>query len=279
TDRTVQTIHHQDPFLPFPVRLHLGPPRMPIGAARNLGVKLARAPLVAFVSADAEIEPDWVAHAMASLETTDMAFGPQVHAPQQWSVAAAVRGLRYQFPRGPTATPLRFASNVAAAYRKPVLLRFPFEPGANAAEDLLLAIRAKATGHAVTYAPGMVVRHRDVGSLRQELRKNLREGAGCGRYAAELGVQWPVLAWGALLAAAATLPFFNLAWGLAALAGVLWLPALRRGLRHRKDMPARHLMAGVAASPPFDLAFLVQYLRGLLGARRHARQRSKEIPA
>ncbi len=271
TDRTVDVIRQQRRFLPFPVRLCIGPPRMPIGAARNLGVALARAPRVAFVSADAELEPGWVAQALASLATADMAFGPQVHAPPRWTLAAAVRGLRYHFPAGPTAHPLRFASNVAAAYRKPLLQRFPFDPWANAAEDLLLARRADASGHAATYAPGMVARHHDVASLRQELRKNLREGAGCGRYAGELGVQWPVLAWAALLALAPLVLLAGVAWGLLAVAAALWLPALRRGVRHRHDMPAGRLLSGVAASPPFDLAFLVQYLRGLLGARRHTR--------
>ena len=55
--------------------------------------------------------------------------------------------------------------------------------------------------------------------------------------------------------------------GLPTLVAALWLPALRRALLRRGAMPIRQLLAGLAASPPFDLAFLVQYLRGLLGAR------------
>lgn len=267
SDATVAKVEQMQALLPFPVTLRVGPPRMPIGAARNLGVALSQAPLVAFLSADAQLHEDWVGQALQTLRTADMAFGPQVHAPHRWTLGAAVRGLRYQFPDAPTATPLRFASNVAAAYRKPVLQEFPFDPWANAAEDLLLAHRAAAAGYIAAYNPHMKVKHHDVASLRQELRKNLREGRGCGLYAKELGVQWPVLAWSGLLVASGLILVTSTTLGLVALAGALWLPAARRGVRRRRVMPARHLWAGMAAAPVFDLAFLVQYLRGLLGAR------------
>jgi cellulose synthase/poly-beta-1,6-N-acetylglucosamine synthase-like glycosyltransferase len=279
TDGTAKLVRHARPGLSFPVRLHVGRSRMPIGEARNLGVAAAKAPLVAFLSADAELGPGWVAEALRTLRSADMAFGPQVHSPHRWTLGAAVRGLRYQFPTGRTADPLRFASNVAAAYRKPLLKEFPFDAAANAAEDLLLASRASAAGYIAAYDPRMVARHHDVATLRQEMRKNLREGRGCGLYAAELGVQWPVLAWLGLIAFAAAglaalastgLPAAT-GLGLALLAAVLWLPAARRALRRRGAMPTRQLWAGLAASPAFDLAFLAQYLRGLLGARRHGR--------
>lgn len=276
TDRTVAIVEAARPGLPFPLRLHVGPPRMPIGEARNLGVAMADAPLVAFLSADAELEPGWVDEALATLQSADMAFGPQIHAPHRWTLGAAVRGLRYQFPHGPTSDPLRFASNVAAGYRKTLLLEFPFDPWANAAEDLLLARRASAAGYVAAYNPRMVVRHHDVGTLRQEMRKNLREGQGCGFYVRELGLQWPVLAWSAMLGASMALFPFHVGLGLLMLGVSLWMPAIRRGVRRRRAMPARHLLAGVAASPVFDVAFLLQYFRGLLDARRNLRS---PIPA
>lgn len=186
-----------------------------------------------------------------------------------------MRGLRYQFPGEATSDPLRFASNVAAAYRRPVLDDFPFDPWANAAEDLLLATRASEAGYIAAYNPKMVVQHHDVSTLRQEMRKNWREGLGCAEYSAELGIQWPVLAWAGLLAAGAAGLAAGLAFGSAgsialgvACVGLLWLPAVRRGLRRRGAMPLRPLLAGVFASPPFDLAFLAQYLRGLVRPRK-----------
>jgi glycosyltransferase involved in cell wall biosynthesis len=277
TDLTAGLVRQAQAWLPFPIRLHVGPPGMPIGAARNLGVSLARASKVAFLSADARVRPTWVAEALHTLSSADMAFGPQVHSPSSWTVGAAVRGLRYAFPEGPTTRPLSFASNVAAAYHKSVLQRFPFDPWANAAEDLLLARRADAVGYKAVYNPAMVANHRDVASLRQELRKNVREGRGWGLYARELGVRWLLLAWSAVLLMALVECFFSPGLGLGTLAATLWLPALRRGARRRNAMPFRSLLAGIALSPAFDLVFLAQYLRGLARMRRAPTQPLPEI--
>src|SRR5687767_11114637 len=44
TDRTVALVEAARKRLPFPMHLRVGPTRMPIGEARNLGVTLAQAP-------------------------------------------------------------------------------------------------------------------------------------------------------------------------------------------------------------------------------------------
>lgn len=262
TDLTAGLVEQAKGWLPFPLRLHVGPPGMPIGAARNLGVQMARAPNVAFISADAQVRPHWVEEALHTLGSADMAFGPQVHSPGRWSLGAAVRGLRYAFPDGPAEDPLQFASNVAAAYRKDVLLRFPFDPWANAAEDLLLARRAHGAGYRAAYNPAMVANHRDVSSLRQELRKNVREGRGWGLYADELGALWHVLAWGLLLALAAAMFAFGPLVGALALLVALYLPAVRRATVGLHGLAPGQTLLAVACSPPFDLAFLASYLHG-----------------
>jgi glycosyltransferase involved in cell wall biosynthesis len=267
TDGTVPIVKAAQASFPVPLRLRVAGRRIPIGEARNLGVALAHEAAVAFLSADAEPERDWTARMRRSLDSCDMVFGRQVHDPRRWTAAAAVRGLRYHFPRGMAPDPLRYASNVAAGYRRKVLLAFPFDPWANAAEDLLLARRAAAAGFQAAYDPQMAVRHHDVASAGQEMRKNIREGQGWGVYAGELGLLWPVLAWGAAFALALGLLLVRPGPGVALAAAVLWLPALRRAVRRRRAMRLRHILKGVAASPPFDLAFLVNYLRGLRRSR------------
>ncbi|HEX2065581.1 MAG TPA: hypothetical protein VHI93_02095, partial [Candidatus Thermoplasmatota archaeon] len=226
-----------------------------------------RAPNVAFLSADAELEPSWVAEALATLAYADMAFGYQEHAPRRWTLAAAVRSLRYHYPRGVAHDALLYASNVAAAYRRQVLLDHPFDPWANAAEDLLLARRAARAGRTAAYNPRMVVRHHDVETLRAEARKSRREGRGWAVYRRELGVQKAVLAWGLALLACLLLVPVRPGLGLALLAAALWLPALRRAARRRRHMPLRPLLLGLAASPAFDVTYQVHYVRGLLGTR------------
>jgi len=115
------------------------------------------------------------------------------------------------------------------------------------------------------YNPDMVVHHRDVDSARMELVKNLREGLGWGSFAAELGLNKAVLAWGVLLSFALLLLALSPGWetGLL-LALAVWAPALRRAWHRRGKMEPGPMLLGVACSPPFDRAFLAAYLRGLI---------------
>ncbi len=280
TDATAAIVGRLAKSFPVPIRLHVAPTRLRVGPARNLGVKLARSDLVAFLSADAEAEPAWIEQSLTTSTRSDLTFGRQVHAPTHVTVGAAVRGLRYHFPEAGTDDPKRYASNVNALVRRDVLERFPFGAtvGESAVDDLLLAQRASTAGYRIEYNPDMVVRHRDVGSARAEFVKNLREGIGWGEHASELGVHRTILAWGALLllgaVAAALAPGILTAVLLAA---AVWLPALRRVMRRQTALAWPDRFVGFVVSPLFDLAFLVAYLRGLL-SRRLGRtpKRSKE---
>jgi glycosyltransferase involved in cell wall biosynthesis len=268
TDATVAIASSLQATLPYPLRIVVADTRISVGAARNRGVASAQAPVVAFLSADTEPAPEWARFALRGLaDGADLVFGRQVHAPTRPTVGAAVRGLRYHFPDGPTDQPARYASHVNAAIRRQVLLTFPIgtTPGASAVDDILLARRAAQAGLTLAYEPGMLVRHRDVSSWRGEMTKNKREGLGLGEHSAELGVRVEPLLWAGLMAAA--LAWLVLLPGLVpafALLGAVWLPTLRRAVRRHRAMPARLLLVGVAASPVFDLAFLLAYLRGLL---------------
>ncbi len=262
TDRTCDIVTGLEPDFPVPLHLEAVPYLIPIGAARNLGVQLARAEHVAYLSADAEPDPDWVDRAIAGLTHHAMVFGRQLHAPRRWTAFAAARGLRYQFPDGHIDNPLPFASNVAAAYRKDVLEAFPFADDANAAEDLLLARRASTAGNTAVYDPRMVVYHHDVTTAREELRKNTREGYAWAVHRGELGTAREVLLWGATLILCAAVSVNRPAVALA-LPPLLWMPAARRTWRRRNAMTRSHRLAGFLVSPFFDLAFLAHYLRGL----------------
>ncbi len=261
-DRTQEIVTELEADFPVPLHLEAVPYLAPIGAARNLGVQLARSDYVAYLSADAEPDPDWVDRALAGLIEYDMVFGRQLHAPRRWTPSAAARGLRYQFPEGPAHNALPFASNVAAAYRKDLLEAFPFADDANAAEDLLLARRAAGAGNTAVYDPRMLVYHHDVTSAKEEWRKNIREGYAWGAHRSELGASRDLLLWGTALAACTAATFVDLRVAFL-IPPLLWIPALRRAWRRRHAMARSHMLAGVAVSPFFDLAFLVQYLRGL----------------
>lgn len=276
TDRTVQIALEVQPALPFPLRLVVAERRISVGEARNRGVQLAQAPNIAFLSADTEPSPRWAEMAMVRLEGADLVYGRQVHSPSEKGVGAAVRGLRYHFPSGAAMDPAKYASHVNAGIRREILLTFPIgtSPGASAVDDILLVKRATTAGYRAAYEPRMAVLHRDVDSWRTELRKNRREGLGLGEHAAELGLQTQVLVWAALMALGVA---FAVLWPgmptFAFLAAAIWLPALRRAARRAGHMPPGRLTLGVLASPLFDLAFLLAYMRGLLrpsGDRKRA---------
>jgi glycosyltransferase involved in cell wall biosynthesis len=271
-DGTVEVARAHAKDFPVPLTLEVAPRRTSVGEARNRGVELARAPAVGFVSADAVPSPQWVEEALAGLEEADLVYGRQEHAPHaRLSLAGAVRGLRYHFPSEAPPDPAAYASHVSAAIRKDVLASFPLGTtvAASALDDLLLARRAERAGRRVAYRPGMAVRHRDVRGAGAELRKNWREGLGWGAFARELGWHRDALLWLAFIGGA--LMVFAGAPGVLTglvLAGALWAPAVRRAWRRRRALPRDQLALGVLATPPFDLAFLAAYLRGLAAPER-----------
>lgn len=270
-DGTVPRVQEAREELSCPVRLDLASERIPIGEARNRAVRMAGAPRVAFLSADVELHERWTQEALDSLEDADMVFSRQIHAPREWTTAAAVRGLRYHFPDEEVDDPLTYASNAAAAYDRQVLEDFPFEPDVVAVDDLLLARRATRAGYKAAYNPELVVYHHDVASVDGELSKNAFEARGWGLNTAELGLMIPALAWGValvftlalLLTPSSLLPTPTML-DVGLLAGVLWAPALRRGIDRAGQMPPVPLATGVIASPVFDLVFLASYVRGLV---------------
>ena len=275
TDATARIVEARARNFTVPLLLDVAPTRIPIGAARNRGVELAKADVIAFLSADTEPEPTWVEQALDGIGSCDVLYGRQIHAPTTSSVGSSVRGLHYHFPETTTDEPARYASNVNAAIRRKVLEAFPFGQtlGESALDDILLTRRSAKAGYRIGYNPLMVVRHRDVDSARAELTKNVREGRGWGELAPELGLHNPILAWAGLLLGSLTLLLIvpgPIPLGL--LLVILYAPAARRVWRRRNAMPVSQLLLGGLASPAFDLAFLLAYVGGLF-ARKDATPR------
>lgn len=249
---------------------------IPIGEARNLGVRLARAPRIAFMSADATAAPGWAAEALGSLDDSDVVYGRQVHTPPRPSLASVCRGLRYHHFRSDAhAPPETYASNVNAAIRRSVFdhLRYVDDGPASALDDILFTREAMQLGYRVGYNPRMLVRHKDVSTLAGEWRKNRREGYGWGILAPQLGLNKMVLAWGGALAAAAgaLVAFPGIPTLLLAFAS-LYASALRRVARaggpYLRRTPGA-LLGATLLGPAFDIVFLIAYVRGLARRRGH----------
>lgn len=248
------------------VRLVEGPRDLGFGAARNAGIRESRAPVVAFVSADAVPAHDWLERLLNALADADAAFGKQVHAPSEHNASTVSRGLRYHiFEREPPMSPARYASNVNAAWRRTLLETIPFDERLPASEDSDLARRAQAHGFRIVYVPAALVRHKDVASSRAEWRKVRREGRANGALARDGAVDGSLLVWGGALAGSLAGLVLVPSVGTAALFALLaWAPTLRRLLVLRpRQYPARALVAGALVTPAFDLGYLSGYVQGL----------------
>ncbi|MHB8586501.1 MAG: glycosyltransferase family 2 protein [Thermoplasmatota archaeon] len=242
------------------------------GEARNLGVRAARSDLILFLSGDAEAKDGWLARAREGLESFDIVYGHQEHAPPVWTVGAVSRGLRYHVFDDATTRPAQVhASNVNAAYRRTLLRSIPFQESTSALEDVLVAEEAERIGYRLAYDPRLCVVHRDVADLRAERRKVRREGLESGRHRAQLGWDGLRLAWGVgIVVGMAGLLLFPSDLTLILLAVIAYAPAAWRIVRRNARYPLALLGAATAIAPAFDAIFLVSYLQGLLMSIRPA---------
>ncbi|HEX2022808.1 MAG TPA: glycosyltransferase, partial [Candidatus Thermoplasmatota archaeon] len=197
------------------------------------------------------------------LENADIVYGRQRHAPTSENAATVSRGLRYRhFEAREPVLPERYASNVNAAYRRLVFEALRFDEHAAGSEDRAFAREARLHGFRILYAPGAVVRHKDVASFAGEWRKHAREGAAHAQLRALLGAPRLHVAWAVAVAGCGLIAVVaGSAFALALTVLVFFAPTLRR-LASRaawryKPLP---LVAGALASPLFDLAFLGSYL-------------------
>jgi glycosyltransferase involved in cell wall biosynthesis len=147
-------------------------------AARNIGWRAARAPLVAFTDDDCLPQPGWLASISAGLGTHDIAQGATRANPHQ-----PTQGI---FSRAPQATYERgFYETCNIGYRVAALAAVGgfdegFGPRRGAptwGEDTDLAWRAKEAGARSTFVPDAVVWHdMKPGRLRDELADLPRRG-------------------------------------------------------------------------------------------------------
>ena len=146
------------------------------GPARNRGVVLARAPVVAFLDSDCLADPDWLAALLAAFAADPGCgiLGGAVRifpeSPGRPNVAEAfdmVYGIRQQW----TIARHGFAATANLAVRREVIEAVGPFAGLTVSEDMDWGMRAHAMGHPTRYAPEAVVRHparRSMADLRRQ---------------------------------------------------------------------------------------------------------------
>jgi len=152
------------------------------GRARNMGARETRGDVVVLLTQDALPQGnDWLGTLLAPLtdDTVAATFSRQVPRPdanpmeryylaRQFSGGSPVRrqkrGKKLRFPDV-------FFSNVSAAIRRDLLLRFPFDENLIMTEDQQFARDVLEAGYATVYEPASVVRHSHNYPLRDIFRR------------------------------------------------------------------------------------------------------------
>ncbi|MHA6784097.1 glycosyltransferase family 2 protein [Pseudonocardia saturnea] len=173
-------------------RLVRGEGRGP-AAARNLGVRSARAPLVCFTDDDCEPVPGWAAALAARIAAgADAAAGPTRNGRPGDVLAAAAQAIATHLAEAgvdPGTGRMRFAPTSNLACTAEVLHAVPFDeryPLA-AGEDRDWCARLVDGGRTLVFEPAALVRHHQDLSPRGFWRQQVRYGRGAYRFRSDHG--------------------------------------------------------------------------------------------
>ncbi|HEY81589.1 MAG TPA: glycosyltransferase [Caldilineae bacterium] len=159
---------------------HLGP-----AAARNAGAKLARTDIIVFTDADCEPAPDFLERILEPFDAPIVSGARGVYRTQQESLVARFVQLEYEERYQRIARVEQEEGGVDAldtsyaAYRRDVFLKaggFDTRYRHAAGEDHELSFRLAREGRIFRFAPGAVVYHWHVESVRKYARRKFRIG-------------------------------------------------------------------------------------------------------
>lgn len=261
-------------------------------AARNAGWRAAGTPIVAFLDADVEVGPGWLAPLLAHFsDPTVAAVAPRVRAPEA-SRGALDRFERDSSPLDMGAHPssvaprrrVPYVPSAALLFRREALEELGgFDEDLRLGEDVDLVWRAAGAGWTIRYEPSVVVSHRS----RRSWSALARQRFGYGTSAAALAERHP-----GALAPLALSPWSLATWAAPALGGrkgilpAVAVAAVAVGRLHRRlagrggaapgrpVLPApaagswRRRLAGRGGAALPEISRTV--LRGQLVAGRHA---------
>jgi len=153
-----------------PARIAVRSPRpLGPGAARNLGVRHARAPVLAFLDDDCVPEPDWLANLIAPLASAEvgavggaegvLADQPPLARAAHFALTSPLTTLRVRGGAGPRGARYR-PRGFSMAVRRADFDGVGGFPARAHGEDLELAVRLERAGHRLVHEPRARVRHR-----------------------------------------------------------------------------------------------------------------------
>jgi GT2 family glycosyltransferase len=185
------TDNTRDILARFPRVRAIHQPNRGLSAARNVGLRAATGPIVAYTDSDCYADPDWLTHLVDHLARSGAAAvgGPNL-SPEEGRVAACVAAA----PGQPTHVlesdqTAEHVPGCNMAFRREALEAINgFDPQyRKAGDDVDVCWRLQQAGYWITFAPGAFVWHH----RRQTPRTYLRQQAGYGEAEALLRFKHP----------------------------------------------------------------------------------------
>jgi glycosyltransferase involved in cell wall biosynthesis len=153
------------------------------GDARNAGIEVARADIVASVDADCEAREDWVEQVLEAHRDPSVAIGGAIG---NANPASYVGWAAYlcEFSQWIPGAPRRWLTDIATAnmsYKKWVFQKYGRFIEGTYGSDTDFNWRLGRDGHRLLWAPSMVVSHRGIEDFAEFLRHEFKHGRDCGR--------------------------------------------------------------------------------------------------
>ena len=157
----------------------LSAPHGHAAAARNVGLRAARGPLICFTDADCAPHPDWLSQICRPFDDPDVIGCKGTYAPRQRQLVARFVQLEYEdkYDHLRPQPTIDFIDTYSCAYRRAVLLaNGGFDERIQYVEDQELSFRLAARGYKMVFQEEAVVDHHHSATLRAYLRKKANIG-------------------------------------------------------------------------------------------------------
>ena len=168
----------------FPdVKLHRFKERKYAGDARNIGIKAAKADIIAFIDADCTAEVDWVEKILIAHKTPHLAIGGAI---ANGNPASAVGWAAYftEFSQWMPKTPAHISIDIAGAnmsYKKKVFADLGGFIEGTYCSDTEFHWRLKRSGKDLFFDPSIHINHNNIDKLGNLLRHEFHHGQSFAR--------------------------------------------------------------------------------------------------